>query len=188
MKYYTGTSSKRNGLAVSWISASSSKGALLSAMTVHGVTCIKFAGTVDTSEPNSLGKAMLYSLSHNARNSTQPAMHWNIPWQAGRREGTGSKNSRINDTQCNRSVFRMTGAVSLRIHGRCENLQPYNMQRVSVEMTTWKWLNHRKNEMLENHYIRQNKEECTLPNYQCQCKTLCRHNVNVKETAEELLN
>jgi hypothetical protein len=67
----------RNGPAVAWIGASSSKGGLLSAMTVHGVTCIKLAGTVVTSEPNSLRKAI-------ARNSTRPAVHWNIPWQAGR--------------------------------------------------------------------------------------------------------
>ncbi len=63
-------SSKRNGLDVAWIGASSSKGGLLSAMTVHGVTCIELAGTVGTSEPNSLGDAMLYSWSHNARNYT----------------------------------------------------------------------------------------------------------------------
>ncbi len=157
-RWNTGTSSKRNWLAVAGIRASSSKpeGGLLSAMTVHCVMCIKLAGTVGTSEPSSLGKAMLHSWSHNAQNSMQPAVHWNIPWQAGRQimqVRAGSKNSRINYTQCNRSVLSMTGAVSLAVHGRfslCN--QPYKMQRVSVEMTTWKWLNHRKNEMLENQW------------------------------------
>ncbi len=51
----------------------------------------------------------------------------------------------------------MPGAVSLAVHGRSGNLQTYNMQRVSVEMTTWHWLNHIKQKMLKNNYIRQNK-------------------------------
>ena len=45
-------------------------GGLLLAITVHGVTCIELAGTVGTSEPNSLGDAMLYSWLHNAPNYT----------------------------------------------------------------------------------------------------------------------
>ena len=83
-RWNTGTSSIRNRLAVAWIGASSSKGGLFPAMTVHGVTCIKLTGTMGTSEPHSLGKAMLYTWSHNARNPTQsPAVHWRISWQAG---------------------------------------------------------------------------------------------------------
>jgi hypothetical protein len=34
--------------------------------------------------------------------------------------------------------------------------------------------------MLENHYIRQNKEECMLPNDQCQSKTLYRHDAKLQ--------
>ena len=83
-RWSTCTSSKRNRLAVAWNGASSSKGGLLSAMTVHGMTCFYLAGTVGTSEPHSLGNAMLSSWSHNARNLKQPAGSWNmIPWRAG---------------------------------------------------------------------------------------------------------
>ncbi len=78
-QWNTCTSSKRNGLAVAWISASRSKGELLWAMTVQGVTCIKLADTVGTSEPNILRKAMLHSWSHNARTSKQTAVPWNVP-------------------------------------------------------------------------------------------------------------
>jgi hypothetical protein len=40
-------------LSVAWIGASSPKGGFLLVMTVHGVPCIKLAGTVGTSETHS---------------------------------------------------------------------------------------------------------------------------------------
>ena len=72
---------------------------------------------------------------------------------------------RINDKQ--RSVLRMPRAVSLanlsKLYRR--NLQPQNIMisRVSVEMSTWKWLHHTNQNMLCNI-----KKECTSPDRQSQ--------------------
>ena len=87
------TTSKGHRLAVAGISAFSPLGGLLLAMTFHGATCFELAGTVGTSEPHSLGNAMLSSWSHNARNLKPPAVSWNmIPWRAGRNRNLRQKN------------------------------------------------------------------------------------------------
>ena len=119
-------------------------GGLLSAMTVHGVTCFELAGTVCTSEPHSLDNAMLSSWSHNALNLKPPAVSWNmIPWLAGpnRNEKLTTK-----DIQSICSVRRMPRAVSLAKWYR-RNLQP---QTCRVCQSLWE-------RQLENDYIIHNK-------------------------------
>jgi hypothetical protein len=85
-------------------------------------------------------------------------------------------NLRINNKQSICSVLRMAKAVSLAnlclAHGIRENLQPHNMHSVSVEMTTWKWLHHTKQNMLEMNTSYKTKRNVCLPmNNARKCKT-----------------
>ena len=124
------------------------------------VSCIELASTVGASETQSLWrildwKAILASWSHKAGN--KPVGPSNIPWPAGRkmqRRNLQEINKNKRETKSLLCHAHRQSCISYQVvllsHGKCENLLQ-NRPHVSVDMKTWKGIQHTIQNILCNN-------------------------------------
>ena len=98
-----------------------------------------------------------------------------------------SRKFRITDKQSICSVLCMATVSFANLcshHGRFENLHQQNMQRVSVEITTWKWPHYTK---IKTCFVIKKRNAGHPMGNARKCKTPYRHNAH-NETAKSLNN